>query len=83
MPFTRKTASVLEGLAIAVGTAALGHLAAPDVMPALIPAEYLPWALLALQLAQRLITNAAWRRNWNGSPAEVPAPPDPKELKRL
>ncbi len=83
MQFNRNVGNALQGLAIAAGTAVLGHLAAPDVMPALIPDQYLPWALLALQLAQRLLSNAAWRRNWNGSPAELPAPPDPKELNRL
>jgi len=83
MKFDRSTGKLLQWTAIVAGAGVLGHQALPDLLPQFVPAAWLPIALLALQLAQKLIHDSAWSRNWNGSPAEEAAPPDPKELRRL
>lgn len=71
----RSTSRILEGVAIAAGLAAVGELV--GVLPELVPAPVAGLGIVAAQFIQKLLTESAWRRNWDGSPAALPAPPEP------
>lgn len=75
MKFTKGLARVLQGAAVAAGAAALGHLAQPDAVPAIVPEPYAVPLVIGLQLLQMLLGQRAFEVNRDGSPAELPAPP--------
>lgn len=82
MKLNKKVGDRLQWLAISIGGALVAHLSAPDVAPAIIPDRYLPLALVGLQVAQKFLQSMAWNRNPDGSPASLPALPDPESLPR-
>lgn len=82
MKFSRNFGNTFQWLAISAGGLLVSHLAAPGVMPELVPTKYLPFAMIALQVGQKLLQDRAWERNWDGTPAQHPAPPDPKRKRR-
>lgn len=72
----RSSTRVIEGIAIAAGLAAVGELM--GVLPDLVPAPVAGFGIIAAQFLQKILTEKAWQKNWNGTPAEIPAPPDPE-----
>lgn len=77
MTLTKNLGGWLQGLAIAAGAAVLGHLAKPDVIPQILPPEYAASAVVVVQVLQALLGQRAFEKNWDGSSANVAAPPKP------
>lgn len=79
--FTQRLGRILHGAAIAAGAAAVGSLT--NTLPVALPKEVAAFAVVGLQLLQSYLGQKAFSKNWNGTPAEVPAPERPSRGLKL
>jgi len=77
MYLTKSLGRLISAIAIAAGGAAVIELAKPGVLPELLPPEYAAAVAIGLKIVQAVITDKAFDRNWDGSSASEPAPPQP------
>lgn len=73
--FTKRLGRILHGVAVAAGGAAVASLM--QILPVELPKEVAAFMVVGLQILQSIIGQKAFEKNWNGSPAELPAPDKP------
>jgi len=77
---TQRLGRILHGAAIAAGVAAVGSLT--NTLPVEMPKETAALTVVGLQILQSILGQKAFSKNWNGTPAELPAPEKPPRRRR-